>query len=192
MCQCRYDIQDETGEWKRQFTCVKCSSEMDNLKTKTKMDQLRLVMQQCKQKREARKLRGAPYATRTSPVKNTAENASANGGTKATESMMIVCEEANSSKTSPSKAEGGGTTTIADVAGSSSPSASATAPVSEATSTSNSGETGVVGGAVAAETAETENNSIEVSNKSGGGGGGGATSSEVSPNHLAEEVDTAA
>lgn len=42
--------------------CSKCSSvAMENHKTKSKLDQLRLVMQQKKERREARKLKNAPY-----------------------------------------------------------------------------------------------------------------------------------
>lgn len=45
--------------------CVKCNSiELENNKTKNKLEQLRLVMQQKKERREARKLRGAPYGAR--------------------------------------------------------------------------------------------------------------------------------
>lgn len=45
--------------------CDKCSSmEIDNNKTKNKMDQLRLVMQQRRERREARKMRSAPYGGR--------------------------------------------------------------------------------------------------------------------------------
>lgn len=43
--------------------CTKCSNiEIENNKTKTKLDQLRLVMQQRREQREARKMRAAPYA----------------------------------------------------------------------------------------------------------------------------------
>lgn len=47
------------------LVCIKCSSiELENNKTKSKLEQLRLVMQQKKERREARKLRGAPYGAR--------------------------------------------------------------------------------------------------------------------------------
>lgn len=43
--------------------CSKCSSvELENNKTKVKLDQLKLVMQQKKERREARKLKNAPYS----------------------------------------------------------------------------------------------------------------------------------
>lgn len=43
--------------------CTKCSNmELENSKTKTKLDQLRLVMQQRRERREARKMR--PYGGR--------------------------------------------------------------------------------------------------------------------------------
>lgn len=38
--------------------------EIENNKTKTKLDQLRLVMQQRRERREARKMRSAPYGGR--------------------------------------------------------------------------------------------------------------------------------
>lgn len=45
--------------------CIKCSNiEIENTKTKTKLDQLRLVMQQRREQREARKMRSAPYGGR--------------------------------------------------------------------------------------------------------------------------------
>lgn len=78
VCQCRYRIHSETGE--REPTtplCQKCSTEMDNIKTKSKLDQLRLVMQQRKQKREARKLKGAPYGARVVGTTTTATAAAA-------------------------------------------------------------------------------------------------------------------
>lgn len=45
--------------------CTKCSNmEIENSKTKLKLDQLRLVMQQRRERREARKMRSAPYGGR--------------------------------------------------------------------------------------------------------------------------------
>lgn len=45
--------------------CTKCSNmEIENNKTRTKLDQLRLVMQQRRERREARKMRAAPYGGR--------------------------------------------------------------------------------------------------------------------------------
>lgn len=45
--------------------CTKCSNmELENSKTKTKLDQLRLVLQQRRERREARKMRSAPYGGR--------------------------------------------------------------------------------------------------------------------------------
>lgn len=121
VCQCRYRIHSETGEREREHTCQKCATEMDNIKTKSKLDQLRLVMQQRKQKREARKLKGAPYGAR---VVGTTTTATAAGVTDAGTSTLTA---ANTSISSPISVA-----------------ASATAP------------------------------------------------SEVSPNHIVEEVDTAA
>lgn len=68
--------------------CTKCSNmEIENNKTKTKLDQLRLVMQERRERREARKLRSAPYggriigASATATTSNaTNQNDSANNG----------------------------------------------------------------------------------------------------------------
>lgn len=61
--------------------CTKCSDmEIENNKTKTKLDQLRLIMQQRRERREARKLRSAPYGGRiigaaaTATTTNTTSN----------------------------------------------------------------------------------------------------------------------
>jgi len=43
---------------------------MENMKTKSKLDQLKLVMQQKKERREARKLKCAPYNAQHSPHLN--------------------------------------------------------------------------------------------------------------------------
>ncbi|CAM6031839.1 unnamed protein product, partial [Sphagnum compactum] len=49
--------------------------EIENSKTKYKLDQLRLVMQQKKERREARKLKNAPYNTgNRAPVENISPN----------------------------------------------------------------------------------------------------------------------
>lgn len=66
MCACRTD--DLSGE---REMCSKCSSELENSKTKYKMDHLRLVMQQRKEKREARKMKGAPYGARLAATATT-------------------------------------------------------------------------------------------------------------------------
>lgn len=72
-----FDFRDSTGDLSMssplsasQSTtihpiCTKCSNmEIENNKTKTKLDQLRLVMQQRRERREARKMRSAPYGAR--------------------------------------------------------------------------------------------------------------------------------
>lgn len=56
--------------------CSKCVAELENNKTKCKLDQLRLVMQQSKQRREARKLKGAPYGARVVSTSTSATNGS--------------------------------------------------------------------------------------------------------------------
>ncbi|XP_070506149.1 midnolin homolog [Chironomus tepperi] len=57
--------------------CTECNQtlinqklEMENMKTKSKLDQLKLVMQQKKERREARKLKCSPYNTQHSPHLN--------------------------------------------------------------------------------------------------------------------------
>lgn len=49
---------------------VPSTLELENSKTKYKLDQLRLVMQQKKERREARKLKNLPYHTNRVPVAN--------------------------------------------------------------------------------------------------------------------------
>lgn len=64
--------------------CTKCSNmEIENNKTKTKLDQLRLVMQQRRERREARKMRSAPYGGRIigAAATNSLANASATNST---------------------------------------------------------------------------------------------------------------
>ncbi|EDW08062.2 uncharacterized protein Dmoj_GI14292 [Drosophila mojavensis] len=61
-CMCRNrggGVRLNDGQ--RDHMCQKCVADLANLKTKSKLDQLRLVMQQRKQKREARKLKSSPY-----------------------------------------------------------------------------------------------------------------------------------
>jgi hypothetical protein len=70
-CQCQFRSfdptdpsggSDQTHVQSAKQVCIKCSSiEMENSKTKSKLDQLRLVMQQKKERREARKLKSSPY-----------------------------------------------------------------------------------------------------------------------------------
>lgn len=60
--------------------------EIENNKTRTKLDQLRLVMQQRRERREARKMRSAPYGGRiigtaaatTTPTATTANSTNPN------------------------------------------------------------------------------------------------------------------
>lgn len=62
--------------------CVKCSNmELENSKTKIKLDQLRLVMQQRRERREARKMKAAPYGAR---IIGTTATATATAGTSNT------------------------------------------------------------------------------------------------------------
>lgn len=67
------------------LVCIKCSSiEMENSKTKSKLEQLRLVMQQKKERREARKLQGSPYGACLTTATATAAVATTNStGTSA-------------------------------------------------------------------------------------------------------------
>lgn len=60
-------------------TCKKCDMAkalaIENTKTKCKLEQLRLVMQQKKQRREARKLKTLPYTTPTKAITATEQQA---------------------------------------------------------------------------------------------------------------------
>ncbi|XP_017869166.1 PREDICTED: mucin-5AC [Drosophila arizonae] len=61
-CMCRnHGGGVRLNDGQRDHMCQKCIADLANLKTKSKLDQLRLVMQQRKQKREARKLKSTPY-----------------------------------------------------------------------------------------------------------------------------------
>lgn len=67
--------------------CRKCNTAntlaLDNSKTKCKLDQLRLVMQQKKQRREARKMKVAPYPVSTTNTVNITQ----------TEQPSVITEE---------------------------------------------------------------------------------------------------
>lgn len=65
-----YSFDISTGITRNNDDCIECNQtlinqklEMENMKTKSKLDQLKLVMQQKKERREARKLKIAPYNT---------------------------------------------------------------------------------------------------------------------------------
>lgn len=63
-CHCppQADHQSLVTDEATSSICTKCRTvERENSKTKSKLDQLRLVMQQKKERREARKLQSAPY-----------------------------------------------------------------------------------------------------------------------------------
>ncbi|XP_075158939.1 ubiquitin-like domain-containing protein stuxnet [Haematobia irritans] len=112
VCQCRYRIHSETGEREREHTCQKCATEMDNLKTKSKLDQLRLVMQQRKQKREARKLKGAPYGAR---VVGATTTATAAGVVDAAAASALTASNNPISSTQPISVASATTTTPSEV-----------------------------------------------------------------------------
>lgn len=60
VCQCHYRLLNQHGLREREYTCLKCAIDLQNMKTKSKIDRLRLVMLESKQKREARKLKVVP------------------------------------------------------------------------------------------------------------------------------------
>lgn len=169
-CTCRYRRDDGQGEREREHTCQKCTVELANMKTRSKMDQLRLVMQQHKQKREARKLKSGPYATAASASAADSLSSIAAGGTAAVPMgaaaqysavsalvatpLQPAAVPVQTGKAAPANSITGNSSN-ANVNGNTS-----TAPATAATS------------AAAAPTA--------------------APPSEVSPNHIVEEVDTAA
>lgn len=69
---CDKDKDDNHLDKSINKSCRKCNSAstlaLDNSKTKCKLDQLRLVMQQKKERREARKMKAAPYPTSSNNV----------------------------------------------------------------------------------------------------------------------------
>lgn len=68
--------------------------EIENNKTKTKLDQLRLVMQQRREKREARKMRSAPYGCRIIGASATATSTTSSVSADATNATVIQTVEA--------------------------------------------------------------------------------------------------
>uniref|UniRef100_A0A1B0BGT7 Ubiquitin-like domain-containing protein n=1 Tax=Glossina palpalis gambiensis TaxID=67801 RepID=A0A1B0BGT7_9MUSC len=103
VCQCR--VLNQYGEHDRENTCLKCTIDLQNRKTKSKIDQLRLVMLESKQNREARKLKIVPHGeqdvstTATSIV--TAANLAA---------LAIATNSATSSSIATNEAIAGATT----------------------------------------------------------------------------------
>lgn len=61
-CKCGHPLLTPTGPASQ---CQRCASELENSKTKSKLDSLRLIMQQKKERREARKQKCAPYPVTT-------------------------------------------------------------------------------------------------------------------------------
>lgn len=61
-CKCGHPLLTPTGPASQ---CQRCASELENSKTKSKLDSLRLIMQQKKERREARKQKCAPYPVAT-------------------------------------------------------------------------------------------------------------------------------
>lgn len=82
--------------------CTKCSNmEIENSKTKTKLDQLRLVMQQRRERREARKMKTAPYGARIIGTASAAPTSA--GSTNATDTTTngTVIETIDGPPTNP-------------------------------------------------------------------------------------------
>uniref|UniRef100_A0A0A1XFP6 Midnolin-A n=1 Tax=Zeugodacus cucurbitae TaxID=28588 RepID=A0A0A1XFP6_ZEUCU len=147
VCNCRYRNNTETGEREVEQMCQKCTTDMENTKTKSKIDQLRQVMLQSKQRREARKLKGSPYGARAagSPAKAATTLAST-----ATAVAAVCANNATNVATATSAMNAN--------AQQSSSSLSTTQQLAAASNSSNNT----------------------------------TAPSEVSPNHIVEEVDTAA
>ncbi|TDG39017.1 hypothetical protein AWZ03_014561, partial [Drosophila navojoa] len=139
-CMCRIRVASGGGvgldDGQRDHMCQKCVADLANLKTKSKLDQLRLVMQQRKQKREERKLKSSPYDANAGILTATVE---------ATPQYSAV-------------------------------SALVTTPLPAVKTKHNSNSTATTAAAAAAAAAAATT----------------ASPSEVSPNHIVEEVDTAA
>lgn len=118
--------------------CTKCRTvERENSNTKSKLDQLRLVMQQKKERREARKLQTAPYL----PMPGTAAARLLAAATAAAQAAQLA--NAQSASTS--------STSAADAA------PSATAAGADA----NSPNTGAANNGIIAEVPTTINNLVE-------------------------------
>jgi len=136
------------------------------------MDQLRLVMQQHKQKREARKLKSGPYAT--PGTASAAENLSstAAGGTAA---VSMGGAAAQYSAVSALVATPLQQAAAPVQAGKAAPASNITGNNNNSSSNTNANSNTSTAPATAAAAAATA-----------------APPSEVSPNHIVEEVDTAA
>lgn len=72
-CKCGHPLLTPTGPATQ---CQRCAAELENSKTKSKLDSLRLIMQQKKERREARKQRSAPYAIPQPAIPNLAARGS--------------------------------------------------------------------------------------------------------------------
>ncbi|ALC49414.1 CG32676 [Drosophila busckii] len=158
-CSCRFGAKlGEDGQREREHTCVKCVAQLANQKTKSKLDQIRLVMQQRKQKREARKLKSSPYAA-------------------AAEASGAAATGAAATATESSSQYSGVSALVATPLQASKPTLSSTetAAATAATATAATTTATAAAAAAAAATAATA-----------------TQANEVSPNHIVEEVDTAA
>lgn len=100
-CTCSFrGSSADSGSSAPRSICSKCSIEIENNKTKCKLDQLRLVMQQRKQRREARKMKGAPYGAR---VVSTTSNSSSGStpASSAAATASTIAPLASPSEVSP-------------------------------------------------------------------------------------------
>lgn len=66
-CKCGHPLLTPAGPANQ---CQRCAAEQENSKTKSKLDSLRLIMQQKKERREARKQKCAPYPVPATPARN--------------------------------------------------------------------------------------------------------------------------
>lgn len=113
-CMCRYNVASGGNEDAQQeHMCQKCVVELTNLKTKSKLDQLRLVMQQRKQKREARKLKCSPYDANSGTLTATVESTPQYNAVSALVATSLPAAKAkhNSNSTTAATAAAAATTT---------------------------------------------------------------------------------
>ncbi|XP_058443107.1 midnolin homolog [Malaya genurostris] len=207
LCKCGHPLTATTtassnSSSNNSYQCQRCAAisaaELENSKTKSKLDNLRLIMQQKKERREARKQKCAPYSMTTSlaispsalvlaggsgstlePVRTVHRQLAAPTNTTANDiEMMNTAAVVESVAPAPSA-----TTTAADITASSQESTNSTHTSIGSTSSNNSAAT-------ATATATTTTSATAAAAATGTT----ATSSEATQNahQLVEEVDTVA
>ncbi|EAT40241.1 AAEL008015-PA [Aedes aegypti] len=182
--------------------CPRCAAaisaaELENSKTKSKLDNLRLIMQQKKERREARKQKCAPYSTAATSTMASSLAASSSplsaigvsGTTTAAAAALVTPHHSTFSATATTAEaqpiEETMDTTSALAAGETPATAAAAVAASESTGgNSNSSNSNAANSATATATATTTTTAAATA---------AATSSEAAQSHqIVEEVDTVA